>query len=491
PIVIHGWPEDPDWIGRVSATLKDSLPDLEDAIGLPWPVTHDLDVTEVAASEIEGYAGFFDSSYDRITISEELDDLTTVHEASHAWFGGGLFQERWIDEGLADEYASRVLAADHPGRPKDGPDPVSITDKAAFDLNTWRPPGRIDEESAAYEQFGYDASWKVVRAIVDDVGETRMRDVFKAAAARTVTYVGSGPAETSGFVPDWRRFLDLVTDVGGSKKAEDLLETWVLTPKQDAELTARDAARATYVDLVRDGGDWLPGIVVRKPMSEWRFEGAKTAMTAATKVLAARDALSAATTELGLSFPAGLEAAYESASTTDDLAKLETTIDGWSEAASSIRTARDGLAAERSPLVQLGLLGADPAAGYRSAVAAFEAGDRGAVTTGTAATIAALADAEDIGRGRATMVGVAVVIAITVVVLLAAFIVTRRRRRQAAFAVAPAAAPPPADDAVPPPPIGIRRLDDPRDPYATLAATSDLVEEAGVGAPGARGAEPD
>ena len=69
--------------------------------------------TEVAASEIEGYAGFFDSAHDRITISEDLDDLVIVHEASHAWFDGNLFQERWIGEGLADEYASRVLAADH------------------------------------------------------------------------------------------------------------------------------------------------------------------------------------------------------------------------------------------------------------------------------------------------------------------------------------------------------------------------------------------
>ena len=48
----------------------------------------DLEVTEVAASEIEGYAGFFNSAFDRITISEDLDDLTIVHEASHAWFNG-------------------------------------------------------------------------------------------------------------------------------------------------------------------------------------------------------------------------------------------------------------------------------------------------------------------------------------------------------------------------------------------------------------------
>ena len=101
-----------------------------------------------------------------------------------------------------------------------------------------------------------------------------MRDVFKAASAQTVTYTGAGPAEKAGFVPDWRRFLDLVTDVGGSTKAEGLLEKWVLTPKEDKELTARDAARTRYFALVTAGDGWLPGILIRQPMSNWRFDDA-------------------------------------------------------------------------------------------------------------------------------------------------------------------------------------------------------------------------
>jgi hypothetical protein len=31
-----------------------------------------------------------------------------VHEASHAWFNDSLFTERWLYEGLAEEYAWRV-----------------------------------------------------------------------------------------------------------------------------------------------------------------------------------------------------------------------------------------------------------------------------------------------------------------------------------------------------------------------------------------------
>ena len=44
---------------------------------------------------------------------------------------------------------------------------------------------------------------------------------------------------------------------------------------------------------------------------------------------------------------------------------------------------------------------------------------------------------------------------------------------------------------VPPAPAVVRRLDDPTDPYATLAATPDDVGDTQSGAPGAGGAEPD
>ena len=550
PIIIHAWPEDKQWLGQVSTVLKDSLPDLEAAIGLPWPVSRDLQVSEVTSSEIDGYAGFFDSSDDQITISEDLDDLVIVHEASHAWFDGKLFQGRWIGEGLADEYASRILAADHPGEIVENPTPVSPTAKGAFDLDTWAPPNRVDSTSAAYEQYGYDASWTVMRAIVDDVTEARMRDVFKAAAAQTLAYVGAGPAEKAGFVPDWRRFLDLVTDVGKSTKAEGLLEQWVLTPKEDQELTLRDAARTRYFALVKTGGTWLPPILIRKPMSNWQFDSAQTAMAEAETALAARDALAASTTELGLAMPNELEPEYESAATTADMTALEARIADWTGAAAAIRTTGQALAKERPPLVALGLLDTDPRSGYDAALAAFAAGDDKAVMAGTASTIAALNAAETIGQGRATTAGLAVGVALLVILLLVLVVVRRRRRRpsmgadaMAWAAASPAAsgamfddvppaptevrslagapalpgaprsgAPPPVAPApalfdatdVPPPPDVVRRLDaapsaspddGPRlavaDPYATLAATPNGVDDVPTEEPGARGAEPD
>lgn len=555
PVLIHAWPEDTEWLERVSTVLEDSLPDLTAAIGLPWPVSEELEVSEVTSEEIEGYAGFFDSADEEITISEDLEDLVIVHEASHAWFDASLFQERWIGEGLADEYASRVLAADHPGDLLEGPLPVSATDAAAFALNTWSPPNRVDDDSAAYERFGYNASWTVMREIVDDVSEARMRDVFAAASARTVDYVGAGPAEVYGFAPDWRRFLDLVTDVGGSTKAEGLFKTWVLTPNQKEELAIRDTVRTRYFALVTAGDDWLPGIVIRKPMSDWRFADATDAITDAQTVLAARDGLTAATSELGIALPTGLESDYESADANEDLTGLATRISGWTEAATTIRAARDELAKERPPLVALGLYDTDPSAGYDAAVAAFAAGDQAGVLAGSAASVAALAGAEEIGRGRATTAGVAAGVVVALLVLLVIVVVWRRRRHQQAMArvtsvssVAAtsasggaiwtdqfaAAAPTGPAEPVPPPPVGVRSLvwsSDPgalapppevsaspdvpppptdvvrlgtdpppadattgfatEDPYATLAATPDLAGGSEAGGPGARGAEPD
>ena len=104
-----------------------------------------------------------------------------------------------------------------------------------------------------------------------------MHDVFAAAAAQTVTYVGSGPAETSApAVADWRRFLDLVEDVGGSTKAAGLIETWVVTDVQRPQLDGPGGPLAgAMTRSSRPGAGWLPGIVIREPMSDWQFDCAR------------------------------------------------------------------------------------------------------------------------------------------------------------------------------------------------------------------------
>ena len=138
--------------------------------------------------------------------------------------------------------------------------------------------------------------------------------------------------------------------------------------------------------------------------------------------------------------------------------------------------------------------------------------------TGTAATIAALAGAEEIGRGRATMAGGdrGVVLCCSCWSLLMVVFLRRRRRRRAGPATdgdggrirvgiggaghdrrrrtirsrrrRPASG---RLDADPPPPVDAPAGLASGEPYATLAATPDLVGGSEAGEPGAGGAEPD
>ena len=90
-VVVQAWPEDGPWAARVSDRLERGLPVLDKLIGLPWPVVGELLVTEVHTPLLEGYAGIYHPDTGGIEVSEELDDVTILHETSHAWFDGALF----------------------------------------------------------------------------------------------------------------------------------------------------------------------------------------------------------------------------------------------------------------------------------------------------------------------------------------------------------------------------------------------------------------
>ena len=366
----------------------------------------------MSSAQIEGYAGLYDSADDEIQISEDLDEQIIVHEAAHAWFNGGLFAQRWISEGLADEYAARVIAAE--GR--DGRRPghrSSVRDKAAFRLNDWPPPSRVDATTDGVPRpTATTRHGRSSRSIVDEVGEARMRDVFAAAAAHTVTYVGSGPAETSApAVADWRRFLDLVEDVGGvdqgGRAHRDVGRD--RRPDDRSSPPGRPLASATppWSRRVRAG---CRASSSAKPMSDWQFDTANEAMTAAEAVLADRDRLSAETTELGLAFPAALEPAYETAATATDLDDARRADRDLAQGGrcGALGTRRAGRRAR--PAGHLGLIGTRPEAAYGAALAAFAAGDDSGAVAGSSAAVAALSGAEEIGRGRTLAVGAGVIV---------------------------------------------------------------------------------
>ncbi len=477
-VVIRAWPEDNRWRQRVRVLLRDGLPQLAEQIGLPWPVEGSLVVTEVHTPLLEGYAGFYDPDTDQITISEDLDDLTIIHEASHAWFNGALFTERWITEGLADEYAARALRADDRGYP--GPDKVTRMDPAAFALNDWPPPAAIrDQEAGDRETYGYAASWTLMRRILARVGEPGMREVFAAAAAGTTAYPGEGDPERSRLPNDWRRFLDLAeqaadpaTATASERSLADLIELWALDATQAVLLPARAAALERYSALARAGGSWAPPAAVRSALDEWQFGEAADIMDGAERVLASRDAIEALAATEGLVPGPRLEADYQDARSE---AEMNVVADAATRALGTLETiATAGEAAEapRDWLTSWGLDGADPAAGVAAAGAAWEAGDLDAAATAAAGVVALLAAAPDIGRSHAIVAALVAALAVLLLVLIAIALARRRRPREGPVLATAAAG-----------------LPGPRGPYATLPPDAFPAEPSGGPAPGDEGAD--
>ena len=427
-IVVRGWPEDAPWRRRVSVILSDSVPNLVGRIGLPWPVDGPLNVLEVHTPLLEGYAGFYDPKLAEITISENLDDVTIIHEASHAWFNGNLFTDRWINEGLAEEYASRVLASETHKSVK--PSSVKPSAKAAFPLAVWPPPAPIhDAQSDAREQYGYDASWAVVRRIVAEVGEAGMRDVFRAADHHEIAYPGAGAPETSTQPNDWRRFLDLVQAQGKAPDAADLLRTWVVPATAQGQLLERDQARTAYTSLLAASAGWAAPEVVRAALDAWRFDDADTRMDEARLIITQRDATKAVAQANGLTVAGDLETSYESAGSAAALSAAAALATNTQSSLASVVAASSAVDAPRDWLTNLGLGGKDPDGEVAAARAAWEAGDLATASNQAALASATIGVAAEAGRGRAILVGggIAVVVVLLLVVLL---LVVRRMRRR-------------------------------------------------------------
>ncbi|HEX5465411.1 MAG TPA: hypothetical protein VFW92_01920 [Candidatus Limnocylindrales bacterium] len=432
-VEIRSFPEDEVWLDAVRQRLSSALPTLGTLIGLPWPASGPLVVSEAYAPLLGGYAGLYQQADaagrpDSIRITEDPDPLVIVHEASHAWFNGNLFDGRWIAEGLADEYASRTLAAE--GETGFDPEQVSHSDPAAFPLEAWPPPGPItDPQSAAAERYGYNAAWTVIRSLVTEIGEQRMAAVLQAARARTIPYVGRPAAESyvrGGGVPDWHVLLDLLEQVGGSHAAEGLFRTWVVGPAQATALADHSVAIEAYAKLLQDGQGWLPGIYVRKSMAAWDFATAQRAMAEAEAVLAVRDRVTSLAEELHLRPTGALRETYESAATS--LAGAQAMAEDELSALQAIGQARRAVAEPRDILTTVGLLDAQPQAALDEAAAAFEAGHLAEARLAAARAEEVVAAAPALGRQRLLWLAAGLV-ALLLLAALAALLVRHRWAR--------------------------------------------------------------
>jgi len=438
-IVIKAWPEDKVWNTTVGDTLRKAMPELETLIGLPWPVAHDLDVRERYTPALEGYAGFYLTDAQRIDVSEDLDPVVIVHEASHAWFNDGLFTERWLYEGLAEEYAWRGVQTDVGGDAGIAPARPDPADPGHLALVGWTFPQVIrDQTTDDRERYGYAAAFYVVDQMVTAAGVDQMRLAFEAAKAHQTAYLGAGAPETTSVANDWRHLLDLIEPINkpDSAAVETALRDFAISPTDAKGLDNRAPARKQYRDLLTAGNGWLPPWYVRKQMDSWTFVGAGKAMDAATAVLTLRDQVQAAASALGLEPDGSLRKAYEGA--TDGLQAATDLANAQLAALAAIADAKTKVDPAPDFVTQLGLGDENPKAPYEAARTAFQAGKLDeAVGDATAAT-AALAAAPAIGQQRLLTIAVSTVGGVLVLLLLVVLL-RRRRRRVVAVAVAPAA----------------------------------------------------
>jgi hypothetical protein len=352
-VEVRAWPDDRDWANFVGDQLGGIMPTLEQLIGQPWPTARGLRIIETASPYAHGYAGWYSQADHAISLGDELDPLVIAHELSHVWFNANMFDARWINEGLADEYAQTTLQQLH-RETRNPPTPDRSSD-AAVALNQWSTPSLLEQQDDATETYGYDTSWYVMDQIATEIGVDKMRDVVGAVADDRIPYVGDPDAETVHGVTDWHRLLDQFENVGGSHKATELFDQFVVQDQAERDaLTARTQARQAYAALAERGGEWSPPLELRLAMTNWDFAGAAgAALLQANAVLDVRDDIDGVIDGLGVKHLA-LEDDYESARALDEVtAEADATLD----AAKAYRSADRRMDGGVGILGKVGLIG--------------------------------------------------------------------------------------------------------------------------------------
>lgn len=423
-LTLQSFPGDEKWTGFVAKRLRQGLPVLEDLVGRPWPGGLDT-IREDVSPKVLGYA-WFDPDKDEIVIPEDLDPATLYHELGHAWLNQDRLTERWLSEGVTEVVAQRVVE-----RTGASSDPWSAPDRhadVAVPLSAWDAhPGELDADA---EQYGYAASYTVVRKLLGGLDDDAFTAVVSAAQAGEGAYERPGSMEENGGRTDWRRFLDLVEERGGVSGAPKVLRTWVLDAEQKAVLEPRAAARKAYATLDEADGAWAPPLGLRTAMTRWEFGEAKDVRSALDGAAQDAGAVQAAAEEAGLGVPAAVRAAYEGASDADAYEELAALLPRAAEVTTRVGAAVRTSDADRDPVTELGalVLGVD-----RSAERA-----RDDLAAGDLDAAAERAGAASDRAGLSTAAGAGLVVLVLAPAGGVVALVVRRRRRSAA--VDPAAA---------------------------------------------------
>ncbi len=395
---VRSWPGDTEWQEFVTSQIQDGVPVLSDLIGQPWPIDEEVEVREAYTPYLYGYAGWFSASRNELEIGENLDADVVMHELSHAWFNNEWFTERWLSEGFAQVYAANAVAV--LGGSQVDPQAVDAADPGQVSLNAWGDPNftQSSDEAGAIEKYGYNASFLIVQRIVDEIGDDRMRQVLEAVADDTTAYRGDGPAEAFASVTDWRRFLDLVEELGGAELAVTWMQQYVATPDQQASFAQRSESRTSYQRLVDTGGQWAPPVVVRENMAAWDFAEAEELIEAASEVLTMRNELNERAADVGASYSDELEALYEDSE--KNLDESSAAVQRQIETADAILEAIEAEGEDDGFFGGVGLVGSDLAETLDDAKSAFTEGNNDAARDLAQSVIERVDEAPSVGRMR-------------------------------------------------------------------------------------------
>ena len=430
-IDLQAWPEDPKWLTEVEHELGPILTKLEAIVGRELPGHGPIVVREFAGSELGNYAGFFNPETGVIVLGEDLGQSDVVaHELSHAWFNGQTFFSTWMSEGMA-EWARISTVTDS------CPQPSSYPGTGAPNLENWQFAGpRATATDVAVVQYQYRAACYLVSTLAAKAGADHWRAVLKALLDDQLAYQAPGLVLTHPQIPaNWRQWLDAVDELGlvpaGDTNldfAQNLLAQYGITT-DTAALANRSRARAHYHKLLAElaalGGavGWTMPEAILRPMSEWGFGVAESAMGEADAIRASVAQADAAMPGFGAE-DGPVRMLFEQAKTVDDLKAAAALAADQASAAGAIAATGARIAAPRDTLAQVGLAGTDLDTPLAAALNAAKAGDTATAQADVASVNGLLDGAAEQGIIR---IGLGVIVALVLLVAVA-FVVLRRRQ---------------------------------------------------------------
>jgi hypothetical protein len=458
-VQVQAWPNDAGWTSFVASQLQTGVPVLERLIGSSLPVPGTLTITETATPYAHGYSGDYTRDTNTIEIGNELDPVVILHETSHEWFNERHFYERWINEGLAQELSTRAAQAE--GKPLQKPTRPDEGSDVAVHLVDWVQPGAVDPKAQQKEQWGYNASFYVMRSIEQEIGPARMRAALQNALSGHAAFgVEPGKFDKYDGTLGWQRLLDDFDVIGGSHDADALFEKYVVESSNDAAVALHAVLRRHYAAIATRAGDWGVPLAMRQTIEQWDDSNTPSVQRTTGKILDERDHLQRQLDAVHLALPVSLRSAYQHA----DVAHLDgvlTTLRHYQSTVDALVHAESVVRVHHSIVTWLGLLGEHPRASLTSAEAALRRGDAHIATQDAAAATNTVHHAPWralIGFGM----GLGIVLALGL--LLLALRAWRRRARRRRWR-APLTRPPPPDATPAPEP-------------ATATATADTTEPA-------------